>query len=461
MTFTFTATTKQIGHLSDVFLAISSINNQALMIITPTGITLYSELNHILNAMVTIDPSLFGTYNFYEDSDDEDEEYICQDEEEEEEKKEVKEELRLGVDIRLIGECFNSVAQVGYHAGAAGAPARAPTTVDGQDDSNAIRDQDKRLSTAVKCYITYSSEASGLVIEFEDSMVSEKIEFLTFYTDLVYPFDEQDSREACEQHLVINHQEVQFELILKSDVLLNLLRDLQQISTSELYLYISNEIKQLGRKSQFGGPQIVDNQVNFISKGPIGLLKLIFPIEKTILEKIEIFERGPDSVMVPIHLSIISVYNFAQFNKIFKSVKLSTKCKISKDLTGTLSVQLLCKNHKMPNYSGTLINFNMLALSGAGDDEDSGIGAGSDNLLVNLNNVFDNDSYEYVRDYNKNGEAKSIKEVASNSKRRRLDLSEYESIGVQIDRTMDEGRDEDSREGSEEVRGLIDIPLFL
>lgn len=442
--FTFTASTSQISHLADIFLAISSINNHALMIISPRGITLYAELNHIANALLTIDPALFSTYNFYSEDTSNNTQH----------EPNVKEELTLGVDIKLISDSFGNVpSQSSSAAQREGSISSAKSnSVTNMSNTNSS----SHANSGMVCYLTYNGEGFPLIIEFEDSMISEKIEFLTFYTDLQYPYAEDEDSENPENSLTINHLEVQFELILKCDVLSTLLRDLQRINTTELYLYVSNQIKTLGRKSQFGGgPQIVDNQVNFISKGPIGLLKLIFPNEKTILEKIEIFGRsssGDSNTMTPINSSIISVYNFNHFNKIFRSVKLSTKCKISKDLGGTLSVQLLSKNLRLPNYSGTLITFNMLALSSTDEGE---------HMLVNLNNVFDKDSYEYIRDFGKTDLGNASERVdPSATKRQRLNLDEYERIDLQIDRTRDEdeGRESEPESGP---RGLIEIPLFL
>lgn len=125
--------------------------------------------------------------------------------------------------------------------------------------------------------------------------------------------------------------------MVKCDVLTNLLQDLNQISTENLFIYVA------------------ENTLNFISNGPIGTSKLIFPNDKSILEKLEINNPNKNYVILQ--------FNFETFFKVFKSVKLSSKCKIIKDLNGCFSVQLLCKNLPLTKYSGTLITINMMELN--------------------------------------------------------------------------------------------------
>ena len=66
--------------------------------------------------------------------------------------------------------------------------------------------------------------------------------------------------------------------MVRCDVLTNLLQDLNQINTENLFIYVA------------------ENTLNFISNGPIGTSKLIFPNDKTILEKLEI--NSPDKTML-------------------------------------------------------------------------------------------------------------------------------------------------------------------
>ncbi|KAK6456665.1 repair protein Rad1/Rec1/Rad17-domain-containing protein [Scheffersomyces xylosifermentans] len=386
-THSFNASTTQIAHLADVFSAVTALSSQALMIIKPTGIRIYSEYNHVSNVLLTVDPSLFSSYNFFlkDHQTGQSSPSISQLTEES-----MGAELRLGVDISLVSDSFASVAS------SLGISKSKPKS--GATTTNTHTSTTNPVSDSVTCYITYEGEGSPLVIEFEDNLMSEKIEFLTFYTDLVYPYDDVDDDE--EEHLVISHNDIQFELILRSDVFTNLLQDLQQISTLDLYIYLSNERRQLGsttaKRGRIRGPSLMDNQLNFISKGPIGHSKLIYPNERTILEKLLIFGRNdPNDDPKPVNTSLISCYNFLNFIKIFRAVKMSSKCKILKDFNGVLSIQVLCKNQQLPNYAGTLITFNMLEVSTVVNEIYN-----DNNNNINLNNIFDDESYEYIKNYN-------------------------------------------------------------
>ncbi|KAL6452047.1 RAD17 DNA damage checkpoint control protein RAD17 [Candida maltosa Xu316] len=270
----FTASTTQIAHLSDIFQSLISINNQAIIKIKARGISIYSCYNHTFSVHVNIDPTLFNIYNI------------------------TTSEVSLGVDINLITECFTSVVNT------------------------------LKFEKSVTCYFNYQGEGSPLIIEFEDNYISEKLEFFTFYIDN----DLEDSNL-----LFIDHQNISMELMVKCDVLTNILQDLNQISTENLFVYVA------------------EDTLNFISNGPIGTSKLIFPNDKAILEKLEIMSSDKKYV--------ISQFNFEMFYKIFKSVKLSSKCKIIKDSHGCFSIQLLCKNLPQTKYSGTLITINMMELN--------------------------------------------------------------------------------------------------
>lgn len=280
----FSASTTQIAHLADVFQSLISINNQAIIRITTKGITIYSSYNHTFNVHINIDPSLFNNYNISSNNVEDQQDDI---------------EIMLGIDINLITECFVSVVNT------------------------------LKYEKSVSCYFNYHGEGSPLIIEFEDNYMSEKLEFYTFYIE--------DGESISDDNLFIDYGSVCLELMVKCDVLTNLLQDLNQISTENLFIYVA------------------ENTLNFISNGPIGTSKLIFPNDKSILEKLEINNPNKNYVILQ--------FNFETFFKVFKSVKLSSKCKIIKDLNGCFSVQLLCKNLPLTKYSGTLITINMMELN--------------------------------------------------------------------------------------------------
>lgn len=284
----FTATTNQIAHLSDVLQSLLSISNQAIVTIRSGGITIYSTYNYTINVHVNIDPTLFNLYDLTTDQGslgDKDVEDL---------------ELRLGVDINLIANCFTSVLNT------------------------------MKSEKSISCTITYKGDGHPLVIEFDDTLISERLDFYTFYID-EDELIENEQREASR----INYKNVILEIMLKSDVLTNLLQDLYQIDTEILFIYCAEGI------------------LNFISSGSIGMSKLIFPNEKSIMEKLSVNES---------YLHIISQFKFVEFYKIFRAVKLSSKCKFIKDSDGCFSIQLICKNHQQGGYPGTLLTINMTEL---------------------------------------------------------------------------------------------------
>ncbi|KAI5952055.1 RAD17 [Candida margitis] len=283
----FSATTNQIAHLSDVFQSLISINNQAIVTIQSSGITIYSTYNYTINVHVNIDSGLFSQYNLTSDQESISEENADL-------------ELRLGVDINLIANCFTSVLNT------------------------------MKSEASISCTITYKGDGYPLVIEFEDTYISERLDFYTFYIDedeLV----ENEQRGASR----INYENIVLEIMLKSDVLTNLLQDLYQIDTEILFIYCADGI------------------LNFISSGSIGMSKLIFPNEKSIMEKLTVSSS---------YQHIISQFKFGEFYKIFKAVRLSSKCKFIKDADGCFSIQLICKNHQQSSYPGTLLTINMTEL---------------------------------------------------------------------------------------------------
>lgn len=418
---TFTSATSQVSHLAETLGAVANICSQALLIISPTGITIYGEYNHIVNVQLTLDPSLFRVYNFYTPQNDSqlvaDMEYDSADPDDH--------ELRLCVNIDAIAETFASVL--------GSLPPNTKKSDSGNSDGKSLVDG----SNGVVCYISYNGEGHPLVVEFEDSLLTERVEFFTFYSEMYYPYadiDEDNDDAELPYRLVVDHNKVQYEIIVKSDVLYNILQDLDKINTEELFVFISNERRKLGYRDPLNQQPLlpesnisfIDNQLNFISKGPIGFLKLLYPNDRTVLEKLIIYEQhdvvAMDGLMSvrelkKVNSSLITSYKFDTFIKVLPAVRLSSKCKIMKDFNGILSVQLLCKNPKLPNYSGSLITFNMLELATMDNNTDY-----TPNIsYITLNNIFDDDLYQYVKGYRADG-----KETIEYN----VDLDEHQSGGA-------------------------------
>lgn len=416
----FQASTNHVAHLADILSTITQVNHQALMIVSESGITFYSEYNHITNVHLTIDASLFSNYDLQLPL-DLDSRQECRD-------------MRIGVDVQLISDSFSAAA----------------ATVASKSKSSTTS-----FSSAadVVCFIKYEGEGHSLVIEFEDRLMSEKIEFATFYTDFEYPYDPDAGDDG--NALLVDHEAIQMEIIVKSDLLANLLQDLQHVNTEDLFLFASNG-ERPGKGSQ--------NQLNFISRGDIGYLKLLFPSARTMLEKLEIYtqERGE---MVPCKGTVLACFAFLPFIKIFRAVKLSSKCKITKDSSGVLSLQLLCKNPAVANYLGSLITFNMLERTGHDGEFDRP-------APLDVNNIFDDDLYHHIKDYDPmaNDAAQTPKPMAGPieqpAQAESLSFSSFKKRAApeqQLDlQGQKRQRDDDDNEEQEvSINGAVEIPIFL
>lgn len=285
---TFTASTTRVTHLSEIFQSVNAIDSQGLVIINSHGIILYIETNGIVNCQAVIDASLFNTYNIIFNLNTS--QTTC----------------KFGIDLSLVSYAFGSL------------------NVNSKNE--------------IICYLGYKGEGTPFIIEFEDSTMSETIEFLTIYSDLIYPYEDNDDDDTASTTIGIDYLELEYEVILKSNLFATVLQDLSNINTSTLFVYISN---------------IFTTEVSFISNGPVGLLKLIYPNEKNSLEKIEVHSSSRE---------YLSCFKFENFIKIFRGVKLSSGCKIIKDLHGVLCLQLICKDSNNSNYAGSMITINMMEI---------------------------------------------------------------------------------------------------
>lgn len=411
--FLFAAATSQVSHLADVLTLISAIDRHALMIISQYGITFFLEYNHILNAQVSVDASLFSAFEYHWLGADLDGNFS----------ENVPKNVQLGIDVHRLTDAFAAAA------------------------ATAVPRLKKGASTAgvdtVLCYMKYRGDGFPLVVEFEDRLMSEQIEFSTFHLDIDFPYgDENPELQSQPDHsLTIDHSRLQFEVILQSDILANMLQDLQNLNTEDLFVFVSN-------KRGVSGP----NHVNFVSKGAIGYLKLIFPSARTMLQKLEIYK---DSEGEPVQTtdSILSTLGFLPFIRVFRAVKLLSKCKIMKDFNGVFLIQLLCRNTAAKSYPGTLIAFNML--------EKSEIGGTGQTVDIDIDSLFDDQVYQ-VREYNDNPHegATASREVQENQI---FDSNEPFSYAAFRRRpsNSESGSKRTRMEGELGATGSTETPLFL
>lgn len=330
-TVSFAASTPHVTHLAEVLHALAAIDRYTLLNISAEGVSFFSEQNHILNALANVDASLFSTYDF--DAPD-------------------LLDLLLGIDVAVLSDLF-----------AAAASASTPKTKNTAGSA-------ATLVESVMCYIKYEGMGNPLIVEFEDRLMVELLEFSTFALDIENPYVNQAEGHES-RGLIVDSSKQQFEVIMKGDIFANMLQDIEALDSEELYMFVSSEDS--------------DDLLSFVSKCALGYLKFIYPSDKASLQKLEI---SADNLGLS-RSSVVSALNFHLFIKIIRAVKQSIKCKMLKDSDGVISVQLLCKNVNCAGYPGTMITFNMLER----------VTTFPDSTPSDVSRLFDIGACEYIKEY--------------------------------------------------------------
>ncbi|SCU79849.1 LAME_0B00628g1_1 [Lachancea meyersii CBS 8951] len=180
-------------------------------------------------------------------------------------------------------------------------------------DSISVASRDK--DDVVECTLSYNGEGSPFVLIFEDSVITEKVEYSTY---LVKEWDSVG--------LELQPDAITLECIMRGDVLYNALQDMKEIGCKECYLYA---IAKTGGKNTFA----------LVSRGQLGLSKILLPSEKSILKKLEIFD--PVSFEKTFDLPVIGVFDFTSFDKIRSSARIASKVLLRKDVHGLMNVNIL------------------------------------------------------------------------------------------------------------------------
>lgn len=302
----FRANTTRIKHLAEMFSTIPDLSPQCLIIINSDGVMLIAETpSRVCNATIALDQALFSTYTL----------------------EPVTESMKLQVDSQLVAQAFASV----------------PDT----------------LNPDLTCTISYDGLGWPLVVEFNDLLISERLEFATYVIDVSDPAS----------LISVDRHHTHFEIMLNLAIFTTCLQDLHHLQTSEVALNISNTPSTDIRQQVTGGDH---NSLYFVSKGPIGLSKVIYPGLSTILERVDIFDHDSDedplqsSTQQLIKSRVRSLYLFSHLARVIKAVKLSSKCKLVKDYRGVLLIQLLCRHQSQ----STVVTFNIVEqLADDADDE--------------------------------------------------------------------------------------------
>ncbi|CAI7358920.1 AVN_collapsed_G0052410.mRNA.1.CDS.1 [Saccharomyces cerevisiae] len=167
----------------------------------------------------------------------------------------------------------------------------------------------------VECTLSYDGHGSPFVLIFEDPFISERVEYSTY---LIKDFDTNG--------LELDRERISFEAIIKGEALHSALKDLKEIGCKECYVYAKTEAND-------------ENVFALISKSQLGFSKIKLPSNRSILEKLQVFDG--DSTTVIDGFAVIGFFDFTSFDKIRKSTKIASKVLFRMDVHGVLSVNIL------------------------------------------------------------------------------------------------------------------------
>ncbi|SCU84204.1 LANO_0C00738g1_1 [Lachancea nothofagi CBS 11611] len=301
----FSASTVHLEHITTALNCLTpfGMKDDVLIIIDKDGLSFARENNRVISIQLYLSKELFISYNYNPPNEDADF------------------HTKLCVKINHILDGISIVS----------------------------RDKDD----VVECTLSYNGEGTPFVLIFEDSVITEKVEYSTY---LVRDWDPTG--------LELEMDAITLECIMKGDVLYSALQDMKEVGCKECYLYA---------RAAADGKHVFA----LISKGQLGLSKILLPSERSILEKLEVYhplshERLYDS-------PVIGFFDFATFDKMRSSAKIASKVLLRKDIHGLMSVNILSqtddiivsdakkpravKNTSLPlskDYPGIVIDISVL-----------------------------------------------------------------------------------------------------
>ncbi|ODV93110.1 hypothetical protein PACTADRAFT_20287, partial [Pachysolen tannophilus NRRL Y-2460] len=319
----FTASTTSLSHISNVLNSITPLGSKCLVTINENGLFFTVNDNNICKVQLNLDSKFFDSFNYnpiktssISDS----------------------KNIKFGLDLFLFVESVSLVNNYNSNL----------------SNSNNHNNGIGGVTVKTICTLSYEGYGNPFILSFEDDKMLERVEFQTY--------DDLDEDEDFPHYFEIDNDKLILEIILKSPILYDILKDLKEIQTEEILIY--GDTKN-GKKNLI-----------FISKGELGYSKLVFPSNRSILEQLVIYKaialknvsyddevyNFPDEEnieYIPTNTdSLTSFYKFNYFNKLTRAVKLSSKLKIKKDAKGLTSINLLIKDEK--NLSNSVIEFQIL-----------------------------------------------------------------------------------------------------
>lgn len=277
----FVATTVHLDHITTALNCLTSFDKteDVLIYIDRDGLSFVRESNHVIKMQLLLARELFMSYSYNDRDDDEDE----SDSDVETTQAGQDKYMKLCVKINHLLDSVNIM--------------------------------NKSFDDVVECTLSYDGTGSPFVLMFEDSLISERVEYKTYVI-----------KNMDNAGLVLDKDHMIFECIVKGDVLYSALKDLKEINCKECYIYA---------KTLDTG----ENIFAFISKTQMGYSKIVIPKGRSILEKLEVYKD--DSTTLCYNVPVIGYFDFATFDKIRLSTKIASKVLFRMDVNGLLSVNVL------------------------------------------------------------------------------------------------------------------------
>ncbi|KAK5781990.1 Rad17p PWA37_002329 [Arxiozyma heterogenica] len=207
----------------------------------------------------------------------------------------------------------------------------------------------KNQDDIIECTMNYDGYGSVFSLILQDSLVEEKVSYST------YLFNEALKDKEAEL-LQLQRDLVQFECIIKGDILYNALRDLKEYNAKECYLYAKVSSREDYNENVFA----------LIAKSDIGYSKIILPNNRNIIEKLEIFDLlngHSNNNKLLYDVPIIAYFDFNRFDKIRLSCRIASKVLIRLDTNGVLGVNILSQtsniiisNKRQNNNNNNILN---------------------------------------------------------------------------------------------------------
>ncbi|CAL9731535.1 DNA damage checkpoint control protein Rad17p [Monosporozyma unispora] len=270
----------------------SNINNDDVMIyIDPDGLSFIRDYNSVIRIQLLLSRELFVSYSYNNEHDPTRHYDPAQ------EKADGDDCMKLCVKLSPLLDTINVVNK-------------------NQDD-------------VIECTMNYDGYGSMFALILQDSLVEEKVKYST------YMFNEA-MRDKDAELLQLQRDAVQFECIIKGDILYNALKDLKELNAKECYIYVKSSSQEN------------DNIFAIIAKSDIGYSKIILPNNRNIIEKLEVMNPmiTSDSNLI-FDTPIIAYFDFNRFDKIRLSCRIASKVLLRMDMNGILGVNILSQTNNI------------------------------------------------------------------------------------------------------------------